>query len=100
MGGRDEVLGRPLQDPGVGGAGGGGVVFGGDVEGEVDEGLAAGMDERGESVVCPSDKQAGGFFVVVCGPMQQQNGLRSDICSVLGTVEMAIEVPLSIRYLA
>ena len=40
--GRDEVLGRPGEEGGVGGAGMG-VVFAGDVEGEGEEGVGLGV---------------------------------------------------------
>lgn len=46
--GRDEVLGRPGQEAGVGGAGEG-VVGGGDVEGEGEEGGEVRAEEGGEA---------------------------------------------------
>ena len=44
----DKVLGWPLEDGGVGGAGLG-VVFAGDVEGEVEEGVGLGREEGREA---------------------------------------------------
>ena len=44
----DDVLGWPLEEGGVGGAGGG-VVFAGDVEGEVEEGVGLGGEEGREA---------------------------------------------------
>ncbi len=49
VGGGDVVLGWPGEDGGIGGTGGGGVVFGGDVEGEGEEGVEVGEDVGGES---------------------------------------------------
>lgn len=49
----EEVLGGPGEDSGVCGAGCGGVVFGGDVEGEGEEGWAGREDVGGKAdVVC------------------------------------------------
>ena len=44
----DDVLGWPLEDRGVGGSGFI-VVFAGDVEGEVEEGVGLGGEEGGEA---------------------------------------------------
>lgn len=51
---REEPLVRPGEDGGVGRRGLEAVVLAGDVEGEVEEGLGAGLDKRREAIKNPS----------------------------------------------
>lgn len=90
---REDPLVWPLEDGGVGRGGMGVVVLAGDVEGEVEEGLAARFDKRGETI-----------SVSLSLPLNSKETIlffnARDIVRPLYFIQTLIRIPCSVRILA
>lgn len=77
----DKVLGWPLEDRGVGGAGLG-VIFASDVEGEVEERVGLGGKKGREA------KRR--CFSCCLRVWRGKSGVRDDVCSVFGVGQLPV----------